>query len=162
MDNVSPLAAPSDAAGVASSVVELLEVLWGGGREISTAPVSVSQLRVLYVLERNEGTNLRALTEELGSSASSVSRLCDRLEAVGFVRRSASATSRRELELHLTDSGQDFLGELRSRRELELQGVLAAMRPAARQALITGLRGFRDAAEGHPGLAGAPVAGHGA
>lgn len=146
MDSVSPLPRGADPSSVASSVVELLEVLWGGGRDLSVTPVSVSQLRVLYVLERNDGINLRTLTELLGSLPSSVSRLCDRLEAVGFVQRTASANSRRELGLHLTTDGRAFLADLRARREQELVEVLEAMPPAGRRALLTGLEAFRDAA----------------
>ncbi|WP_051967339.1 MarR family winged helix-turn-helix transcriptional regulator [Kitasatospora mediocidica] len=146
MDIVSPLSGRTDAAA-ASSVVELLEVLWGGGRDLSSVPVSVSQLQVLYVLEKNEGINLRTLTETLDSRPSSVSRLCDRLEAVGFLRRSASPSSRRELELHLTTQSRTFLAELRARREAGLAQVLDAMRPADRKALVTGLRAFGAAAD---------------
>ncbi|WP_371483698.1 MarR family winged helix-turn-helix transcriptional regulator [Kitasatospora sp. NBC_00315] len=152
MNTVFPLPDHIGTAGAASSVVELLEVLWGGGREVSTAPVSVSQLRVLYVLEKNEGINLRDLTETLDSRPPAVSRLCDRLEAVGFLRRSASSASRRELELRLTSAGREFLTDLRARREQDLQEVLSAMPPAARRALTTGLRAFRDAADQHVGL----------
>ncbi len=147
MDTVFPLPDRLGTPAAASSVVELLEVLWGGGRELSTAPVSVSQLRVLYVLDTNEGINLRDLTETLDSRPSAVSRLCDRLEAVGFLRRSASTASRRELELRLTSAGREFLADLRARRQQDLSEVLDAMSPASRRALATGLRAFRDATE---------------
>lgn len=164
MDTVSPLPGRADVAAVASSVVELLEVLWGGGRDLATAPVSVSQLRVLYVLETDDGINLRTLTETLDSRPSSVSRLCDRLEAIGLVQRTASAASRRELELHLTSAGRVFLRDLRAAREQSLERVLDAMPGADRRALLSGLRSFRAAAagaasQGVPGAA--PVAGTG-
>ncbi|KAB8168873.1 MarR family transcriptional regulator [Streptomyces sp. 3MP-14] len=137
-----------DAAHAAAEVIELLEVLWERGRDAaSPAPVSASQLRVLYVLERDEGINLRALGEVLGSAPSSVSRLCDRLQAVGFVEREPSPASRRELRLALTPSGRRFLAELRARREQELNAAVAAMPPGARRALVEGLAGFRAAVE---------------
>ncbi|RKE23511.1 MarR family transcriptional regulator [Streptomyces sp. TLI_171] len=146
MDPVSPFPNRAVDASVVSSVVELLEVLWGGGRETAASPVSVSQLRVLYVLAENDGINLRTLTETLESRPSSVSRLCDRLEAVGLVRRAASPTSRRELELHLTPTGLAFLADLRAAREQALAAVLDDMSPAERGALLTGLSAFRDVA----------------
>ncbi|GJF31436.1 hypothetical protein KNE206_41360 [Kitasatospora sp. NE20-6] len=146
MNTVSPLPGRSDVAAVASSVVELLEVLWGGGRDLVSAPVSVSQLRVLYVLENNDGINLRTLTETLDSRPSSVSRLCDRLEAIGLVQRTASAASRRELELHLTPAGRTFLTDLRTTREQALERILDAMPGADRRALLAGLQSFRTAA----------------
>ncbi|BFV61121.1 MarR family transcriptional regulator [Kitasatospora sp. CMC57] len=150
MDPVSPFPNRADDTATVSSMVELLEVLWGGGREMGATPVSVSQLRVLYVLAESDGINLRTLTETLDSRPSSVSRLCDRLEAVGLVQRTASPTSRRELELHLTPAGLAFLAELRAGREQALAEVLADMSTADRRALLTGLNAFRTAAARRP------------
>ncbi|HZG06108.1 MAG TPA: MarR family transcriptional regulator [Streptomyces sp.] len=138
-----------DAARAASEVIELLEVLWERGREAaSPVPVSASQLRVLYVLDRDEGINLRTLSEALGSAPSSVSRLCDRLQAVGFVERAPSPASRRELELRLTGRGRTYLRDLRELREKALAVAIAEMSPTARKALAEGLRGFRTAVDG--------------
>ncbi len=140
---------PDDAARAASEVTELLEVLWERGREAaSPVPVSASQLRVLYVLDRDEGINLRTLGEALGSAPSSVSRLCDRLQAAGLVERAPNPASRRELELRLTDRGRTYLRELREVREKALLAAIAAMSPAARQALVEGLEGFRSVVDG--------------
>ncbi|OEV08742.1 MarR family winged helix-turn-helix transcriptional regulator [Streptomyces nanshensis] len=138
-----------DAAQVTAAVIELLEVLWEQGRDAASShPVSASQLRVLYCLDREDGMNLRTLGEALGAAPSSVSRLCDRLQALGFIERSPSPVSRRELELHLTRRGGDYLRDLRQRREESLTATIAAMPPTARTALLEGLRGFRDATEG--------------
>ncbi|XTP09989.1 MarR family winged helix-turn-helix transcriptional regulator [Streptomyces albus subsp. chlorinus] len=137
-----------EAAETAGEVIELLEVLWERGRDaVSTSPVSSSQLRVLYCLDRDEGMNLRTLGEQLGSAPSSVSRLCDRLQALGFLERMPSPVSRRELELRLTRQGRTYLSDLRLRREEALTATLAAMPPRARRQLGEGLRAFRDAAE---------------
>lgn len=134
---------PHQVARVTSQASELLEVLWG---RASTAPVSASQLRVLFILEHNEGINLRTLADSLGSTPPSTSRLCDRLQAVGFVERRTSAGSRRELELFLSRRGRAFLADLRSRREAALEGVLEQMPVAQRSALLTGLEAFCAAA----------------
>ncbi|MFD4570107.1 MarR family transcriptional regulator [Streptomyces sp. NPDC058467] len=126
-----------------SEAAELLEILWG---RASTAPVSASQLRVLFVLEHNEGINLRTLADALGSTPPSTSRLCDRLQAVGYVERKPSVTSRRELRLFLSRRGRSFLTELRARREHALEAVLAQMPAAKRTALVEGLEAFCVAA----------------
>ncbi|MCX4820953.1 MarR family transcriptional regulator [Streptomyces sp. NBC_01142] len=137
---------PKETAQAAREVIELLEVLWERGRDmVSSAPVSASQLRVLYSLDREEGINLRTLGELLGSTPPSVSRLCDRLEALGFVQRLPSPVSRRELELHLTTPGKAYLRDLRARREEALLSVIDAMTPPVRKALLNGLMGFQDA-----------------
>ncbi|GAA2612792.1 MarR family transcriptional regulator [Streptomyces axinellae] len=152
-----PGRSPHDAARTAGEVIELLEVLWERGREaVAPAPVSPSQLRVLYCIDRDEGINLRALGEALGSAPSSVSRLCDRLEAIGLVERVPSPTSRRELELHLTARGRAYLRSLREQREQALLAVLSAMPQRERDALLKGLRGFVEAAD--PGSSSFPLA----
>ncbi|MFF5534669.1 MarR family winged helix-turn-helix transcriptional regulator [Streptomyces cinerochromogenes] len=122
-----------------TTAVELLEVVWG---RASTAPTSASQLRVLHILEHHDGVNLRTLAEYLASTPPSTSRLCDRLQAAGFVERVASPEDRREVRLHLSSRGRAFLADLRARRERELRKVLADMPAAKRIALMEGLEAF--------------------
>jgi len=128
---------------VTATAAELLEVLWG---RASTAPASASQLRVLLILEHHEGINLRTLADSLASTPPSTSRLCDRLQATGFVERVVSPADRREVRLYLSSRGRAFLDELRGRREQELQAVLDLMPAAKRAALLEGLEAFCDAA----------------
>ncbi|MFI5630140.1 MarR family winged helix-turn-helix transcriptional regulator [Streptomyces sp. NPDC051664] len=139
------------------SASELLEVLWSRGQEAAT-PVafSPSQLRALLVIEQQEGSNLRSLGEALGSRAPSVSRLCDRLEAMGMVRREPSATSRREVELRLTQRGRTLLEEYRAIRTREFAAVLGSMPQAAVAALAEGLAAFNTAAGERIGADGGP------
>lgn len=126
-----------------STAGELLEVLWG---RASTAPASASQLRVLLILEHHEGINLRTLADSLASTPPSTSRLCDRLQAAGFVDRVVSPTDRREVRLYLSGRGRAFLDDLRARRERELQEVLTLMPATKRAALLEGLEAFCAAA----------------
>ncbi|MYW19054.1 MarR family transcriptional regulator [Streptomyces sp. SID486] len=126
-----------------STAGELLEVLWG---RASTAPASASQLRVLLILEHHEGINLRTLADSLASTPPSTSRLCDRLQAAGFVDRVVRPTDRREVRLYLSGRGRAFLDDLRARRERELQEVLTLMPAAKRAALLEGLEAFCAAA----------------
>ena len=126
-----------------STAAELLEVLWG---RASTAPASASQLRVLFVLEHHDGINLRTLADHLASTPPSTSRLCDRLQAAGFVERVVSPANRREVRLHLSGRGRAFLVDLRARREQALRAVLDQMPAAKRTALTEGLDAFCEAA----------------
>ncbi|MFE7806907.1 MarR family winged helix-turn-helix transcriptional regulator [Streptomyces sp. NPDC057430] len=137
---------PEETTQAARELIELLEVLWERGRDmVSSTPVSATQLRVLYSLDREEGISLRTLGELLGSAPPSVSRMCDRLEALGFVQRLPSPVSRRQLELHLTAHGKAYLRDLRVQREEALLAVISAMSPTSRKALLRGLTGFQDA-----------------
>ncbi|MER7760154.1 MarR family transcriptional regulator [Streptomyces sp. NPDC097619] len=137
-----------DDQGVAEAcaVAELLDVLWRPGHEAVAAPVPPSQLRALTVIEQRDGINLRDLGEVLGSAAPAVSRLCDRLEAAGLVRRSRASTSRREVELRLSRQGHAVLADTRALRARRTAEVLERMSPEDRRALAEGLAAFRAAA----------------
>lgn len=135
-----------DAAAAVTDLAELLEIMFEQATEASGRPLSTSQLRAVVALDRYGGLNLRTLAGLLGSTPPLVSRLCDRLQAVGFLERLPSSTSRRELTLRLSERGSAYLRDLRARRRESVESVLANMSPEARAALDTGLRGFSAAA----------------
>ncbi|KDO07327.1 MarR family transcriptional regulator [Amycolatopsis mediterranei] len=144
-----------DGTAAVSDLARLLEAVVEGERDVSPRPLSVSQLRAVVALDRHDGVNLRQLAEQLGSTPPLVSRLCDRLEAVGFLERLPSARSRRELTLRLSDRGRAYLQDLRARRRDRVQALLAKMSPAGRSALAAGLQEYRalaDAAGDPPDL----------
>ncbi|PWI44803.1 MarR family transcriptional regulator [Streptomyces sp. ICBB 8177] len=140
MTSSHPPHEPDEVARLTSRAAELLEAVWG---QTPTAPVSPSQLPVLLVLEHHEGINLRTLADTLGSTPPSASRLCDRLQAVGFLERAPSPNSRREVHLYLTKPGRAFLAEVRARRERELTALLTRMPAHKRSVLLEGLEAFR-------------------
>ncbi|MFD5485356.1 MarR family winged helix-turn-helix transcriptional regulator [Streptomyces virginiae] len=126
-----------------SELIELLEVVWERGRDTaSAAPVSSAQARVLFLVEANDQLNLRELGRLLEAAPPSVTRLCDRLQAVGFLERHPGADDRREVLLRLTPAGRTYLERLRDRRQAVLAEAMAAMPEASRAALATGLADF--------------------
>jgi DNA-binding MarR family transcriptional regulator len=127
-------AAMDEAAGTLAAV-------WGSGRE----SIPATQLRVLLIVERHGDINLSGLAAELGALPSSASRLCDRLEAAGLLVRDPGR-DRRAISLRLSPDGRLLLERLREQRRQTLARVLAAMSPAARMALLTGLLHFHEAA----------------
>ncbi|WP_435971714.1 MarR family transcriptional regulator [Streptomyces sp. Qhu_M48] len=123
-----------------SEVLELLEVAWEHGRgSLGTAPLSPAQTRVMYIIKRDPGITLTALGRRLSAAAPSVTRLCDRLQAAGFLRRTPPPQDRREVRLELTDSGIAHLHQIRRRREQALRQAMSRMSPDAQQALAIGL-----------------------
>jgi len=109
--------------------------------------VPAVQLRALQFIGDHEPINLTRLTEELGTIASSASRLCDRLQAAGLLDRRSATTDRREVELVLTSDGVRLLERLRAARRAGLAEVLERMSPQGRAALLRGLHEFSIAAE---------------
>lgn len=133
------------AAAVESTVDALVTVLETARMEQSPA-VPPAQLRVLTIVAGNRHTNMNRLAEALGVVPSSASRLCDRLEATGLLRRVPDPRDRREVRLELTGTARRLLTELRDRRRQALAAVLDEMTPASRQELVRGLAAFEAAA----------------
>ena len=139
---------PEKVAETAAAVVELLDALHGRGMEsLPGGPVPPSQLRALRAIERAEGINLRALAEALGSRPPATSRLCDRMEADGLVRRTPSASSRREVELWLSPRARRVLAEVRASRVRELHEIMQTLPHDSLAGLSTHLGRLQEAIE---------------
>ncbi|MBL7254379.1 MarR family winged helix-turn-helix transcriptional regulator [Paractinoplanes lichenicola] len=142
MDRVSDVT-----VAVESTVDALVSVLESAG--LGHGPtVPPAQLRVLAIVAGNQHTNMSRLAEALEVVPSSASRLCDRLEATGLLRRVPDPRDRREVRLLLTPAARRLLDELRERRRQALGEVLGRMSADDRQELVRSLRAFAVAAAG--------------
>ncbi|GIE33081.1 MarR family transcriptional regulator [Actinoplanes italicus] len=133
------------AAAVESSVEALVAVL-ERARLVQQPAIPPAQLRVLTIVAGNRHTNMSRLAEALDVVPSSASRLCDRLEATGLLRRVADPRDRREVRLLLTSASRRLLADLRESRRAALAAVLDRMPPAAQQDLLKALQAFESAA----------------
>jgi DNA-binding MarR family transcriptional regulator len=136
---------PDVAAALESTVESLLSVL-ESARLAQSPAIPPTQLRVLTIVAHNRHTNMNRLAEALDVVPSSASRLCDRLEAAGLLRRVPDPRDRREVRLLLTAAARRLLDELRERRRQALAEVLERMTPATRQSLVGALQAFHAAA----------------
>ncbi|MGC4854550.1 MarR family winged helix-turn-helix transcriptional regulator [Micromonospora sp. DT4] len=143
--NGPPDPATSMAAALDEAAGALLGV-WDSAREATASRVSGAQLRAVMVIEQYDGINLRRLATRLDMLLSSASRLCDRLVAAGMLEREPGRFDRREISLHLTPEARRLLAKLRTDRQERLAAVLAAMTPAGRAALMSGVREFDEVA----------------
>ena len=87
-------------------------VLTQVGRDFEEASgLPVTWFAVLLRLARTPDHRLRMaeLAKQIGHSTSGLTRLVDRLEAAGYVRREACPSDRRGAEAVLTDEGVDVL-----------------------------------------------------
>ncbi|MCX4920069.1 MarR family winged helix-turn-helix transcriptional regulator [Streptomyces sp. NBC_00687] len=145
---LGPLHAVARQAG---HTAELLDVLWEQDRNAGPPPyVSVSQLRVMYLADRDNGIRMRDLTRLLAAAPPSVTRLIDRLQALGFIERQPCHDNRREVLLHVTRPGREHLAHIRARRDQLLLQALAGMPGHQRAALAEGLAGLQQALASHP------------
>lgn len=145
----APDAAPSgivhEATQSASSITEFLDVMWEHARNSTadaTAPGSASQLRLMYIVDREDGIRMRAVCHRLASAPPTVTRMCDRLQAIGFLERMASPDSGREITLRLTAAGKRHLSRIREQRDSMLHRAINSMPATERRALAKGLAGL--------------------
>lgn len=130
-----------------ASEAEALVRLWDRAEDWTVPRISPSQLKVLSALRHRGPMNLSALAGTFGAIPSSMSRLCDRLEAAGLARRDVPVASRREVSISLTPEGRRRLDTLDRARRDDFAPVLERMARDDRAALLDGLSAFTVAAE---------------
>lgn len=96
--------------------------------------VSVPQFRLLLVLYGFGRVPSSRLAAGLGMTASSVTRLADRMEAAGLLVRGADPRSRSIVTLEVTAAGVDLVARVVERRHVLLAALLDQMDPGEREA----------------------------
>lgn len=94
--------------------------------------VTVAQFRLLRTLDGLGRVSCTTLATALGTAASSVTRLVDKLEAAGHVERGADAHSRTIVTVEATPAGREVVAAVLERRHMLLEQVLDAMAPEER------------------------------
>jgi DNA-binding MarR family transcriptional regulator len=107
--------------------------------------ISVVQLRALTVLAELAPASLGQLAEGVGVTASTTSRLVDRLVTGGFAERRPSPESRRQIELRLTPEGEATLARYDALRLDRLRAALDRVPEARREAVVEALAEFSGA-----------------
>lgn len=119
---------------VARSVAEALEV------------VTLPQFRILVVLTESGPLRIGALAERMHALPSTFSRTIDRMVTGGWVQRSASPDSRREVMIDVSLAGRELVDRVTDLRRRELAAVLDGMTPRDRAMVLTALSTFSRAA----------------
>ncbi|MET9514729.1 MarR family transcriptional regulator [Streptomyces sp. NPDC002994] len=147
MDRAGPSNDPlHDFAVQVAEAAEALVDVWGQASHSASPRLSALQLEALLIARRSPGINLTGLADEVGAAPPAVSRLCDRLEAAGLLRREPAKTSRREIGLVLTLAGNGLIDSLFARRYALFGEILNRVSPAEREHLLAGLLAFSKAA----------------
>jgi DNA-binding MarR family transcriptional regulator len=135
----------TEIATAVESTAEALVAVLDAARLAQVPAVPPAQLRVLSIVAANRHTNMSRLADALDVVPSSASRLCDRLEATGLLRRVPDPRDRREVRLLLTPPACRLLDDLHARRRDALSEVLERMSPGAREELVRALHAFQVA-----------------
>ncbi|MBW1603729.1 MarR family transcriptional regulator [Streptomyces sp. JJ66] len=100
--------------------------LWECAETAEGEALPRAQRRALAVVGAAERISPRVLGERLNAAASSVSRLCTRLESAGLLVRSQPSGDQRRTAYSLTAAGRRALAEVRARRLTVLTTALHA------------------------------------
>ncbi|KUO02783.1 MarR family winged helix-turn-helix transcriptional regulator [Streptomyces caeruleatus] len=140
-----PCELPSDVVGRhVVEAVENLVTLWFTAVEEVRPRLPPLQLRALRAVSRRPALNLTALAEQLHIALPTASRLCDRLEAAGLLRRRVRPGNRREVHLEVTAEGRRCLADVAERLSLHLAVAFDDVPPARRARLEQVLRAFHE------------------
>ena len=107
--------------------------------------ITLPQFRLLVVLHTRGPLRHSTLSEHLGVTPSTASRMVDRLVAVDMVRRDASPNSRREIMVELTDDGQQVVRQVTAKRRKEIAKIVAKMPEDTLRGLVDALNAFAEA-----------------
>lgn len=113
-------------------------------RETEQFGITGRQATLLWLVKGSPGLTLRALAEMEGISPPALSGHIDRLERSGLLVRVRSTTDRRRVGLELTTEGERVLRSVRERRTAWLAERLAALDPAALEAVAAAVEPLRE------------------
>jgi DNA-binding MarR family transcriptional regulator len=106
------------------------------GTALAAYGITGPQYNVLRILRGagDEGLCTLAVAQRLIERAPGITRMLDRLEAKGWVRRERSATDRREVRCYLTAAGHALLAETdEAVEQADAKTVTALTEPESRQ-----------------------------
>lgn len=121
--------------------------------EVAGDGISLPKFRMMMTMSELGRCASVRVARALGVSASSVTRLGDRLVEEGYVARGADEHSRSVVTLELTRAGQRLIDRVVTWRHDELSRLLAQLEPGLRAYAAEALDQFAEAAAGTYGTA---------
>ena len=112
-------------------------------RRHRTADLSVPQFRTLAFIDRNANASLSDVTEHIGLTLPSISKIVDGLVTRKLVTRQTDPTDRRRMTLALTRSGQTALEVSRAATRACLAESLATLTDAERATVVKAMDALR-------------------
>lgn len=131
----------------ARDLVELLdEIIWRFGSQgpegYCCGDISYIEYRALRVLAKGEVQAVQRLGQLLGLTKSGATRVVDRIELKGYVRRERNEGDHRVCCVTLTDAGRELVDRSVEEFAGKAQDALARMNAEMRSILVASLRNF--------------------
>jgi DNA-binding MarR family transcriptional regulator len=128
----TPLAAPRADVAAFERLTRALVGITVQSLDALGSAVTVPQFRLLRTLDGLGRVSCTTLAAALGTAASSVTRMVDKLEGPGYVARGTDPHSRSIVTVEVTDAGREIVTAVLERRHRLLEEVLDGMSPADR------------------------------
>jgi len=109
--------------------------------------LTMTQLRVLFLLRGNAGASAGMLADSLNVTPSTLTRIMDRLVRNDLVRRQIDDGDRRLVRHYLTPSALEMVAELERTGREQFYRIFQRMSPEQLERLVAGLRDLAAAAE---------------
>lgn len=109
--------------------------------------VTLPQFRVLVVLSTAGPLRIGALAERMSAKPSTFTRTIDRMVARGWVDRTGSDSSRREVLVSITPAGGALVEQVTQTRRQEITEILGRLTPAEQASVANALALFAAAAD---------------
>lgn len=122
---------PEEAPGVRTLITRARsELLWSFDAELEPFGVTGAQFEVLKNLARSANETAASLCRALHYDTGSMTRMLDRLQEKGLVRRQRGVSDRRLVLLRLTPAGDRLIPRIRPALRRALRRHLAGFTPA--------------------------------
>lgn len=116
----------------------------GDRRVLRAFNLSPSQFAVLLLMDGEASWRLTDLSERLLVDKSTITRIVDRLESAGLVRREADPDDRRVQRVVLTGQGRKTRDRARAAHERSIERRMGALDPDEQRQLLALLTRLRD------------------
>src|SRR5215472_7974774 len=108
------------------------------------SPFSLTEVRVMYELNRRQNPTATELTRELGLDAGYLSRMLQSFRRQGLIERVASHQDARQALLSLTRKGRKVFAPLDAGANEDVAALLARLSPARRQHLLRAMHSMEE------------------
>jgi DNA-binding MarR family transcriptional regulator len=125
--------------------------------EAAAQPVTLTQFRLLLVLDGLGQVPSSRLAAALGSNASSVTRLADKLVALGYLTRGGDEHNRSIVTVAVTGAGHQLVADVLAHRHHTLGTILDQLSPTERAAASRAATRVADLAAGRTPAVTGPV-----
>lgn len=109
-------------------------------KHILDSGYSLTEARIIFEISKTESCTANQLCTALDIDRSYMSRIINKFEKTGLIKRQVSPTDNRNIEIHLTEMGFQVFHELNNRSNKQIEDLIITLQDNERQQLIQAMR----------------------